>query len=122
MYREKKFLDDVKNDEVTRKYLTNCFQNFIHSVNHLSRNSVESPFTNVSIFDRPKLEMFMTEDNMGWYYESIPEEIKDKFNGDREAFKSYVIDMIMELQEIFMDFFEKGDVLFGGRPFRFPVS
>lgn len=51
MYREGKTLDDINNPE-TMKYIENCYQNFVHSVNHLSRNSVESPFNNISIFDR----------------------------------------------------------------------
>ena len=33
----------------------------------------------------------------------------------------YVIDYIMELQKIFVEFFDKGDVLSEGMPYRFPV-
>lgn len=90
-----------------RKYVENCFQNFVHSVNHLSRNSSESPFSNISIFDRPKIRALIDDDNMGWYFE--------------EQDKEYVVEYIMALQEIFMDFFDGGDKLNGGSPFRFPV-
>lgn len=102
-------LETLRNDKSTRKYVENCFQNFIHAVNHLSRNAVESPFTNISIFDRKKLETFLSPDNMGWYFaqEKTPLE--------------YVVDYVSELQNIFMEIFDKGDPLNGGRNYRFPV-
>ena len=53
-----------------RKYIENEIQQFIHSVNHLSRNGVESPFTNVSIFDPIKLKGLIGPDNYGWYFEN----------------------------------------------------
>ena len=91
----------------TRKYIENCFQNFVHSVNHLSRSSNESPFTNLSIFDKSKLEYLLSESNMRWYF--------DGKNIDT------VIDMILELQNIFLDFFDKGNPSQNGMPYRFPV-
>ena len=90
-----------------RKYIENCFQSFIHSVNHLSRQSNESAFVNVSVFDRVKLEGFLDDDSMGWYFEG-----KDK---------EEVIVFILALQDIFMKFFDKGDKLNNGIPYRFPV-
>lgn len=125
IYKERRTLDELKNDKRFRKYVENELQQFIHSVNHLSRNGVESPFTNVSIFDSIKLKMLIGEDNYGWYFEnhkaiSTDNDLKDKMSN--EQFQQYVIDYIMELQNIFMDFFEKGDPLNNGLPYRFPVS
>ncbi len=106
IFEENKTIEDIKTGDV-RKYVENCFQNFVHSVNHLSRSSNESPFTNLSIFDRSKLEYLLSESNMGWYFEGK--------NIDE------VIDFIMELQNIFLDFFDKGDPSENGMPYRFPV-
>lgn len=106
-YKEGVVLEELEMDYNTRKYIENCYQSFIHSVNHLSRNAVESPFTNISIFDREKLKTFLADDQMGWYFQDVD--------------KEYIMDYIMELQFIFMSFFDKGDQLKGGKPFRFPV-
>ena len=106
LYREKFTLEDLFTTE-KRKYVENCIQSFVHSVNHLSRNALESPFTNVSVFDRVKLETFLLEENMGWYF----------VDSDKE----YVINFILELQRIFLDFMDKGDPLNGGKNYRFPV-
>jgi ribonucleoside-triphosphate reductase len=69
--------------------------------------SGNSPFTNLSIFDSHKLKK-MVED-MSWYF--------DSFNKDSE----YLTQYIMELQKIFIDFFDKGDPCAGNLQFRFPV-
>lgn len=113
LYHEKYTIEDLKNTTV-RKYIENCFQNFVHSVNHLSRNAVESPFTNISVFDRQKLKTFLTPDNMGWYFD-------EDFGVNESDKEEYVIQYIGELQSIFMDFFDKGDPMNGGRNYRFPV-
>lgn len=113
LYHEKYNIEDLKNTTV-RKYIENCFQNFVHSVNHLSRNAVESPFTNISVFDRQKLKTFLTPDNMGWYFD-------EDFGIDESDKEEYIIQYIGELQSIFMDFFDKGDPMNGGRNYRFPV-
>ena len=124
IYREKKTLSDLKT--AYRKDMENCLQSFIHSVNHLSRNSIESPFTNISIFDRTKLRTLIGEDNMGWYFEKddaidgVPEgAIADA--GDRD-WTEYVIDIIMEIEDIYMDIMDAGDKCHDGRPITFPVS
>ena len=39
-----------------------------------------------------------------------------------EEFKQYVIDYIFALQNLFMDFFDKGDPKNNGMPYRFPVT
>ena len=49
IFKHKYTIEDLENNEI-RKTLENEFQQFVHSVNHLSRNSNESPFTNLSIF------------------------------------------------------------------------
>jgi ribonucleoside-triphosphate reductase len=58
MNLDRENLDDPK----CRKHFENEFQQFVHSVNHLSRNSNESPFTNVSVFDKVKLKFFVSEE------------------------------------------------------------
>lgn len=120
IYNEKKSLFKIKTSKKMRKYVQNSYQSFIHSVNHLSRNSIESPFTNVSIFDKNKLEGLIGKDNMGWYFNEIPSWficIGDR----REKWTKYVVDYISELQNIYIEFFDKGDKLAGGKPYRFPV-
>lgn len=109
--REHVDLNTLKTDLSIRKYVENCVQTFIYSVNHLSRSSNESPFTNVSVFDRPKLRALFSEDNMGWMFHTEEGEIDPE----------YFYDMIEEVQDIFCDLFDKGDPLAGGMPFRFPV-
>lgn len=115
IYKEEK-ANEIFSDKDYRNYVKNCFQNFVHSVNHLSRNSMESPFTNVSIFDTPKLQALLSDDNMGWYFDT-----PKSFAGTREEYIDTVIDLIKELQNIFMEFIDKGDPLNGGVPYRFPV-
>lgn len=100
-------LEQIKTDKEIRKMIENEYQQFVHSVNHLSRNASESPFSNISIFDRPKLKTLLSGEGMPEYFEG-----KDI---------DFVIDYIMELQKIFVEFFDKGDVLSEGMPYRFPV-
>src|SRR5690606_25135890 len=66
LYKEKYDLRELKTNARFRKKLENEFQQFIHSINHLSRNGSESPFTNISIFDRVKLKMLI--EDMSWYF------------------------------------------------------
>lgn len=109
--RESKTLEEVKTNKILRKYIENTMQNHVHSVNHLSRLTNESPFTNLSIFDRPKLEALFGDDNMGWIFDT------DEGHIDKE----YFFDYIRELQNIFLDYFDKGDPTENGMPYRFPV-
>lgn len=125
IYKERRTLNELRTDKRIRKMIENEVQQFIHSINHLSRNGAESPFTNVSIFDRPKLEGLISDDNYGWYFPnhkaiSTDNDLQDKMSN--EDFKKYVVDYIMEIQNLFMDFFEKGDPLQNGMPYRFPVA
>lgn len=125
IYKERRTLNELRTDKRIRKAIENEIQQFIHSINHLSRNGAESPFTNVSIFDRPKLEGLISDDNYGWYFPnhkaiSTDNDLQDKMSN--EDFKKYVVDYITEIQNLFMDFFEKGDPLQNGMPYRFPVA
>jgi len=108
-------LEEVQKEKVVRKYIENEMQQFVHSVNHLSRNGIESPFTNVSIFDKPKLRTLINDENLGWYFPKLK-------NMTKEEHTEYILDYIVEIQNIYMKFFEKGNPLKNGEPYRFPVS
>lgn len=114
IYKENINLDQIKNDIVLRKYVENEYQQFVYSVNHLSRASNESPFTNLSIFDKEKLKGLISEDNFAWYF---PNDLKI----EQEKHNEYIINYIYELQNIFLDLFDLGDPCADGRPIRFPV-
>lgn len=103
--REQCPLDVLRNDMSVRQRVTNEMQSFVHSVNHLSRGSAESPFTNVSIFDRAKLTTLVKD--MRHYFTNIDQQ--------------YAVDYIMELQTLFIEFVDRGDPLAGGLPYRFPI-
>lgn len=123
IYRERITLDDLKNDRKVRKTMSNHFQQFIHTVNHYSRNAVESPFTNVSCFDRDKLTGLIDDDNYGWYFPKKAAIVEDNNLEDtKDAYKDFVLDYIEELQEIYIDVFDEGDPLRGGLQFPFPVT
>lgn len=125
IYKERRTLNEVKTDKKIRKYIENELQQFIHSVNHLSRNGAESPFTNVSIFDSVKLKGLIDKDNYAWYFPNLKAISTDNDLDDKmsdEEFNQYVVDYIMTIQNLYMDFFEKGDPLNNGMPYRFPVS
>lgn len=117
IYREDISLNDIKGNNSIHKYIENNLQSFVHSVNHLSRSSNESPFSNVSIFDKPKLRNLIGEDNYGWIFEELP----NWFNGDKEVWIEYILDYIDYIQKIFINFFDKGDPTKNGLPYRFPV-
>jgi len=121
--KEKLDLIELRTGKRFRKMLENEFQQFVHSVNHLSRNGVESPFTNLSIFDRVKLRTLLKD--MKWYFpfDQLPiDHPQDLDEQQAEDFYiNYVVDYIIEIQDIFLDFFDKGDPLRGSSPYRFPV-
>lgn len=125
IYREGKTLTELKEDPNTHKTMENCLQSFVHSMNHLSRNSVESPFTNISIFDRVKLRSLIGPDNMEWYFEKedpIDGTPQAALNDCKEDWSEYIIDVIMEFQEIYMNIMDNGDPLHDHKPITFPVS
>lgn len=112
--REGFTLEQVKTNIELRKRVENVLQTFVHSINHLSRNAVESPFTNVSVFDRVKLEFLIKE--MYWYFNLMQED-----GTISEEMTNYYVEYVMTLQEIFLDYFDKGDPSKNGMPYRFPV-
>ena len=123
IYKERITLDDLRNDRKVRKAMSNHMQQFIYTVNHYSRNAVESPFTNVSCFDREKLRGLISEDNYGWYFPKKAAVVEDnELENTKEAFKEFVLDYIEELQEIYIDVFDQGDPLRNGLQFPFPVT
>lgn len=129
IYKERITLDDLKTDKKTRKYVINCIQQFIHTVNHFSRSATESPFTNISLFDRDKLTTLIGDDNYGWYFPKKAAIVEDNNIEDtKEAFRNFVLDYIEELQEIYIDIFDAGDPLRPiegtnrGLQFPFPVT
>lgn len=124
IFKERIPFEKVKEDKDTRKYIENQFQKFIHSVNHLSRNGVESPFTNISVFDRPKLKFLIGKENYAWYFPNKDAVAKDNGLENKmtaEEWENFVIEYIMEIQKIYLDFHNKGDPLQNGLPYRFPV-
>ena len=125
IYKQRVPFEKIKSDATMRKYIENCFQTFVHSVNHLSRNGVESPFTNISLFDRVKLKGLVGPENYGWYFANKKEVALDNGLEDKmssEEWQEFVINYIIELQEIYAKFHEKGDPLNNGIPYRFPVT
>lgn len=127
IYREHRTLTDLRENKEYRKYVENSLQGFVHSVNMLSRTGgTESPFTNISIFDRPKILGLIDDENMGWYFQK-----EDFIDGAPEAaladcgdgdWKEYVMNIILEIQEIFMKVMDEGDRLHDNRMIEFPVT
>jgi ribonucleoside-triphosphate reductase (formate) len=99
-YFIKKENRDIYDPEV-RKEVENDFQSLVHTLNKKLRPSHQSPFTNVSIFDRPNLEFLFGEIRFP--------------DGSAPDFM-----VVEEIQKIFCDWFSKGDP-FSGLPYRFPV-
>lgn len=128
IYKQRISLKDLREDKRIRKQLENEFQQFVHSVNFLSRNGSESPFTNVSIFDKEKLAALIDDDNYGWYFPKNTKVLVDNdLGGDdykltEEEYKKFIIDYIFETQKVFIEFFDKGDPMNNGLQYRFPVT
>lgn len=127
IYKQRVSLDKIRTDKETRKIIENEFQQFIHSVNFLSRNGIESPFTNVSIFDHDKLASLIDEENYGWYFPKNAKVLADNNLGGEdlklssEEYKEFVLDYIFEIQKLFIELFNEGDPMNGGIQYRFPV-
>ena len=123
MYKHKYTMKHLKRRKI-RKEIQNSFQHFVHSVNMLSRNSVESPFTNVSICDKTKLKNMVKEMEFMFNVDNLPTGfIKKMFmRHNKEYFYNYLVDYIYELQNIYLDFFDKGAPSLNGAPYRFPVT
>jgi ribonucleoside-triphosphate reductase len=119
IYKEKVSLFKLKNSKKFRKYFENEIQQFAHSINHLSRNAVETPFSNVSLFDPIKIAEFLKDDAYGWYFNN---EVERKYLPNKKISKKYIVEYIMEIQNIYCDFIDKGDPVKNGRPYPFPVN
>ena len=127
IYKQRVSYDKLINNAAFRKQLENEFQQFIHSCNSLSRNGIESPFTNVSIFDKEKISHFISDENYGWYFPKNIKVLADNELGDdngkisKEAFEKFIVNYIFEVQKVFIDLFDKGDPSQNGINYRFPV-
>lgn len=122
LIRENKTLTELRTTEYSKE-VENAIQSFIYSMNSLSRNGVETPFTNISIFDRTKIENFLDDDNLGWYYDwNEASEKVHKDCGSEENWKKYIEEVILYVQELYMINMDKGVTVEGGHPFTFPVS
>ncbi|ACV62724.1 Oxygen-sensitive ribonucleoside-triphosphate reductase-like protein [Desulfofarcimen acetoxidans DSM 771] len=84
-----------------RKYIENQWQKFVHVMNNKFRVSGQSPFTNVSIFDKENLRKLFAD-----YHYPDGSEIN--------------LHYIMEVQKIVAESFSKGEPA-TGLPYRFPV-
>lgn len=91
---------DVYNAE-HRKFIENDFQSLVHTLNKKLRPSHQSPFTNLSIFDRPNLE-YLFSDSV------YPD-------GSKVS-----IDLVYEVQKIFCEWFKLGDPT-TNLPYRWPI-
>jgi ribonucleoside-triphosphate reductase len=90
----------AKQESLSDKEIVNLFQGFVHSMNKPFRSG-ESPFTNVSLFDKYNLEKLFG----------------DKYwPNDEKADLEY----IMHVQQIIGEWFSSGDPR-TGLPYRFPV-
>ena len=104
-------LNELKNNKLIRKLVENELQQFIHSLNSLTRMGIESPFSNVTVCDEIKLTKKARE--YQWLYE--------KPNGDLYSVEE-IVEYTMEVQKIFIELFDKGIPLRGGMQYRFPVT
>ena len=90
-----------KKEGLSDKEIENHLQSLVHIFNKQFRPGGQSPFTNVSIFDRPNLESLFGH----IYYE----------DGSSPDY-----DEIMKVQRVFLGWFCRGDPS-TGLPYRFPI-
>lgn len=94
----------LKTNKKLRKKITNELQRFVHTVNNKFRVGGDSPFTNVSVFDRPTLSRIFNN-----YYFPDGTSVSD------------ILEEIIEVQYLFMKFMADKDPL-TGTPYRFPIT
>jgi len=105
-------VEDIMCNKDKRKYIENIYQCLIYSLNDKTR-ICESPFSNISVFDSVKNRKFLND--MQYLFEDTDKDIE------------YQLQMVLLLQDIFMDIFDKGDPLQPtsiagiGMQFEFPV-
>ena len=91
----------AKKEGLSDKRIINDLQSFVHTMNNKFRVSGQSPFSNLSIFDKPNLETVFGE----YVYPDL----------------THVdIDYVMHIQKLFGEWFAKGDPV-SGFPYRFPI-
>jgi anaerobic ribonucleoside-triphosphate reductase len=125
LYKHKLDIRELKTNKWFRKEIENTFQHFVHSMNMLSRDAAQSPFSNISINDSIKLKKIVLELSHMFPLEELPiSEPTGLFTDEEknEFYLNYVVDYIGEIQNIFLDFFDKGAPTLGGAPYRFPIS
>lgn len=124
LYKERIDFRELRSSEYLRNQLKSEFRQFILSVNNVSRNGIESPFTNVSLFDRPKVRKMIQE--FDWYFPFDQLPINSPSSVDDEKKQDYYLDFLCEyvneLQDLYLDVFDKGDAMNGGIPYTFPVT
>ncbi len=91
----------AKKEGLTDKQILNDLQKFVHVMNNKFRVSGQSPFVNISLFDRPNLEKVFE-------YTVFPDGSKPDF------------DSITHIQKLFGTWFSKGDPV-TKLPYRFPI-
>ena len=91
----------AKAEQLSDKQIVNDMQKLVHVLNNKFRTSGQSPFTNVSLFDRPNLQKVFGET-------LYPDGTSPDF------------DYVMKVQKLFGEWFAKGDPV-TGLPYRFPV-
>ncbi len=91
----------AKKENLSDKDIVNEIQKFVHTMNNKFRISAESPFTNLSLFDRPNLE------KMFEHYRYPDGSLVD-------------YDYVQHVQKLFAEWFSLGDPA-SGIPYRFPV-
>ncbi len=92
----------AKKDNLTDDEIIQDFQTFVHIMNNKFRVSNESPFVNISIFDRTNLEKIFE-------HYKYPDGSSVDF------------DYVQHIQDIFARWLSKGDPA-SGLPYRFPVA
>jgi hypothetical protein len=125
LYKEKVDLRELRSSNWLRKSLISEYKQFIRSVNNVSRNGIESPFTNVSLFDRQKTGRML--DEMEWYFptDGLPISKPESIENQTEIsayYRDFLIEYVICLQDIYLDVFDKGDPLRSGAPLTFPVT
>ena len=90
--------------DIGKSFVENQIQKFVHVVNNSFRISAQSPFTNVSLFDRPQLRALFAEYEYPWGARAVDH-----------------VEYIMKVQELFMSFMSKKDPT-SNMPYRFPIA
>ncbi|ORX75690.1 PFL-like glycyl radical enzyme [Anaeromyces robustus] len=101
-FLQKRGIETLEGNEKESLEVENDFQNLVHILNSSHRFSGQSAFTNVSIFDMPSLEHLFGE----LYF---PDGSQPNLN------------LVMEVQKIFCNWFARGQLKDSLLPYPFPV-